>query len=138
MIVIGFDNKEYKLKLSSKQSSSASNLHKQVRVLLKKLFPLDRAYEEVRLEGSQNGNKKSVLHADFIIPSKRMMIECQGVQHSEHVKFYHPTKMDFYSAKARDKRKLEWCELNNITLVCLEWNEKEEEWIKKINNCYDD
>lgn len=138
MIVTGFDNKEYKLKFSSKKSSSASKLHVSIRNVLKNLYPLDKAYEEVRLEGSHKENKKSVLYADFLIPSKRLVIECQGAQHTEHISFYHKSKLEFYAAKARDKRKIEWCELNNLTLIQIQYDESQEEWIEKIKNCYDD
>ena len=40
--------------------------------------------------------------------------------------------MAFYKAKARDKEKREWCELNNMRLVELNYNEDIDEWRRKI------
>ena len=46
--------------------------------------------------------------------------------------FPYKNKMAFYKAKARDMEKREWCELNNMRLVELNYNEDIDEWRKKI------
>ena len=37
------------------------------------------------------------------------------------------TKADYAKARKRDKKKIEWCELNDFTIIVLPYN-KEEQW----------
>ena len=46
-----------------------------------------------------------------------LVFECQGRQHTEFVKHFHSTRESFYGQKRRDSLKVEYCELNNLTLV---------------------
>jgi hypothetical protein len=41
--------------------------------------------------------------------------------------------MAFFKAKARDSDKAAWCELNNMNLIELNYNEKEPEWRVKFD-----
>lgn len=79
---------------------------------IKRLFPYDPIIPEyyVRFKNIQ-------LFFDFYIKSLGILIECQGRQHSEFVKHFHTDVEAFYAQKRRDNLKLEYCELNNLTLV---------------------
>jgi hypothetical protein len=132
MKVTGFDGRVYNLKFK-KINGKCSKNHEKARVLLKKMFPFDSIYEETLLLGSKKGNRPN-LKADFIIPSKKMLIEIHGQQHYEYSSFFHGTKLKFLEHKSRDVRKIEWCELNNITYIELPHNETESQWIYRIEN----
>lgn len=133
MIVKGFDNKDYKLSLSTKQSTNPSKYHIRARILLNKLFPNDIVYEEVTLKGSKKFNQKD-LYADFLIPSHSILIEVHGEQHYKYNNFFHSSKLDFIQSKARDMRKLSWCQLNDIIYIELPSGESDEQWERRINS----
>jgi very-short-patch-repair endonuclease len=124
MKVLGLDNKEYKWSFSS-ANTQKSNLHSAARQLLKELFPFDKIYEDITIPGSKTGIRKTLLYADFFLPNRNLMVEVNGEQHSKHIPFFHETTYDFLKARSRDRDKINWCELNNITLVILEFNEQE-------------
>ena len=102
-----------------------SALHEEVREFLRNKYPAADIYEEVYIPGEN-------LRLDFYIHVLRTAIECNGIQHSEQVRFFHPTKLDFEQAKARDRRKAKWCEINNIGLVEFLYNEGPEQWESKL------
>lgn len=122
MKVTGLNGKTYNLKLVRKELAQRSKGHIAVRLLIAELYPLHLWYEEVTLPGS--GGLKS----DFYLPELGLMIEVQGRQHEEYVKFFHKNKMGFLNSKKRDLNKVKWCELNQIRLVRLydgdDWREK--------------
>lgn len=78
--------------------------------LLSELFPQDMICEEVVIPG-----ERFVL--DFLIPAMRLVVECQGRQHDEFVPYFHGTRQGFHQAQDRDRRKREFCELNDLKLV---------------------
>jgi len=129
MKVKGFDDREYSLTLEIGKSKG-STYHRKARILLKELYKMEYIYEEVRLYGSKTGTNKD-LYADFFIPSQRQIIEVHGPQHFKYNTFHFKNKMEFFRAQARDRIKQEWCELNNIKLVVLNYNETLEEWTLK-------
>lgn len=57
------------------------------------------------------------LYLDFFMPHHRLAFEYQGRQHDQFVKLFHGDKKGFERSKARDVRKSEWCELNELVLV---------------------
>lgn len=57
------------------------------------------------------------LFIDFYMPHNKLAFEFQGEQHDEFNKFFHGDKTGFEKSKARDSRKKEWCELNDIILI---------------------
>ena len=83
-------------------------------------------FEEVSLPGCG-------LYLDIFMPSISLAIEVHGRQHYEFVPFFHKTKMDFLLARKRDRDKIEWCELNDIVLVSLPYNE-EDRWKSLISS----
>ena len=61
-----------------------------------------------------------------------MVVEVHGEQHFKFNKFHYKDKLSFFRAQARDRDKLEWCEINDITVVTLNYNETQEQWIEKF------
>jgi len=57
------------------------------------------------------------LYLDFFMPHHKLALEYQGKQHDEFVKLFHGDNKGFEHARARDVRKRDWCELNEIVLV---------------------
>jgi len=90
--------------------------------------------EEVKLPGSTELYRKSVLYLDFYIPSIRLAIEVHGQQHYEFCPFFHKSKADFLKSKARDEDKIDWCKLNDITLITLKYSESDDEWRQRIKS----
>ena len=134
MKVTGLNGREYNLDLKkySKQRTKCSFYHKMARELLSEIFSGYSVYEEVKLPGSVNPAKKSVLYLDFYIPNAIMGVEVHGQQHYKYIPYFHKSKAGFLQAKARDMAKIEWCELNDITLVELRWDDSIEYWRDKI------
>ena len=134
MKVMGLNGREYNLDLKkySKQRQKCSYYHHLARELLHDMISVYNIYEEVKLPGSVNPAKKSVLYLDFYIPNAIMGIEVNGQQHYKYVPYFHKSKAGFLQAKARDRAKAEWCELNEITLVQLRWDDSLEYWRKQI------
>ena len=130
MKVTGFDGREHALTFNrfrgnSKRDNKSSH-HIRARELLSELFPYQRIYEEVTLPGSKTIST-GLLYADFLIPNKYIIVEVHGKQHYEYCSHFHKTKADFMKSRKRDKKKIEWCELNDFTIIVLPYN-KEEQW----------
>lgn len=134
MKVTGLNGREYTLDLKkySKQRSKCSYYHKVARELLHDIFSGYSIYEEVKLPGTVNPAKKSVLYLDFYIPNAIIGIEVHGEQHFKYIPYFHKSKAGFAMAKKRDLDKKEWCRINDITLVELRWDEDPEYWREKI------
>jgi hypothetical protein len=133
MKVIGLNGRTYAWRLASNvrladDTRQSSSLHKQVKELLSKLFPLEQICEEVYLPGSDG------LTADFVIPTRKLIVEAQGEQHYHFIGRFYQTKLDFIEACKRDKRKREWAELNQLTLVELKYDGTDEEWRSAITS----
>lgn len=103
-----------------------STLHLRARLLLATLFPLDIRSEEVELPGTHG------LRADFVLPSRRMIVEANGPQHYEEVGFFHEHRTDFWRGQSRDRNKLDWCLLNGWRYVELPHNRSDAEWAEII------
>ena len=126
--VVGFDDKEHKFNYAKnrvrKFLKNKSSLHVLARELVEELFPGLSVYEEVTLPGSKKLGRSSLLYADFFIPDSMLVIEVHGRQHYEYCSFFHKDKIDFINAKKRDADKIEWCEMNDIKIAVLPFNEK--------------
>jgi len=134
MKVFGLNKREYilDLKKCSKPRDRCSVYHKMARVLLHEMFSGYNIYEEVKLPGSTDPSKKSVLYLDFFIPNGKVGVEVHGEQHFKFVPFFHKTKMQYLQAKARDVAKIQWCEINSFKLIELRWDDNIEYWREKI------
>jgi hypothetical protein len=133
----GFNSKEFTL--SSKDyivyddsDKSVSNLHRRVRTFLKNIFPKHLILEEVTLPGSKVSGVCNSLRLDFLLPQLDLAIEVHGEQHYKYNSHFFKTKNDFFLAIKRDKFKVEWCEINNLNLAELKFNESEDEWRERI------
>ncbi len=118
--VMGLDGKNYDFRLHgySKQLDDKSSLHLKARQILKELYPFTSILEEVLLPGTKQ------LRVDFYVPSHALMVEVNGEQHYEYNKFFHgkDNEFNFTLSKRRDLKKEEWCEINNIRLVILSYD----------------
>lgn len=113
----------------SNTRAKSSQYHTLAREFLHKIFPTVMILEEVSIQVS----KKEKLYLDFYIPALRVAVEVQGEQHFKFTPFFHGTPYEFIQSKRRDSRKKEWCELNEIQIVPLNFNETIEEWRKKFD-----
>jgi len=95
-----------------------SLLAKSVRETLNSAFPNTLVKEEEYIP--YKGQK---LFFDFYLPSLNLYVEVQGIQHTEFNSHFHGDAAAFRAAKKRDLLKKEWCSLNDVTLVCINYDE---------------
>lgn len=135
MKVIGLDNKEYKWNyVKYKPKAKCSKLHLRARKLLSGEFPYDTICEELTLPGTKNERQARPLFADFFVPQRKLMVEVQGQQHYKFNSHFFDNKIEFFKAQARDRNKQEWCEVNDLILIQLPYNETDEKWLDRIRN----
>lgn len=103
-----------------------SELHLRARAILYELYPTQPILEEVPLPGTG-------LFADFYLPVRKVVIECQGEQHFKYVPHFHGNLLGFRQAQARDARKVDWCTINNIKVILLPYMESDDEWRTRIS-----
>ena len=134
MNIKGLDGREYSWNPSIHQAETEvrSSLHTKAKELLQVLFPYDRILEEVSLPGSKTAMRKSTLRADLFVPNRDLIVEVHGEQHYKFNSFFHKNKMAFYKAKARDRKKSSWADINSITYIELPHTENDDEWRKRI------
>lgn len=103
-----------KLRLRGKQfnidKKSKSKFQHSVGEQLVRQYPHDVIFEEIFIPVEN-------LIFDFFIPSLKLAIECQGIQHQEYIKYFHRTKQKFHKQQDRDSRKRDFCELNGFKLM---------------------
>lgn len=87
-----------------------SKFQKEIRDQLIQKYPNDTICEEVYIKGEG-------FYLDFFIPSLNIVVEANGKQHKEHVKFFHKTKSEFNEQLNKDQRKRNWCLLNNFKMI---------------------
>jgi very-short-patch-repair endonuclease len=95
-----------------------SLLAKSVRETLAQAFPNTTIKEEEYI--NYKGHR---LFFDFYLPSLNVYVEVQGIQHTEFNSHFHGDAAAFRAAKVRDRLKREWCDLNDFTLVCINYDE---------------
>jgi hypothetical protein len=133
MIIFGLDGKERKWNPKGGcRDRKTSKLHQTAVKIVDRLLPHDTILEEVKLDGTKT-ERHGVLYLDIYLPLRRVAIEVQGQQHFEFNTFHYKNKMDFFRATARDRSKKNWCDINNIVLINLDYNEDEDEWTKRIS-----
>lgn len=131
MEIEGVDGKKYKWNLRGHLNNprKGSSLHNKTREILKEIFPLELILEEVFLPGCGS------LYADFYLPSRKIMIEVNGEQHYKFNSHFFSSSLDWRKSLGKDRKKSNWCEINDIKLLILAYNEDEDEWRRKITTC---
>lgn len=115
--------------VSASDSRRRSQLHVNARKILYDLFPTIQILEEVPI----NPRPGKTQFLDFYINKIKLAVEVHGQQHYKFNTMFHVSAQDFINQRKNDADKKEWCELNNITYIELPYNEKEEEWLNRIN-----
>lgn len=112
MEIFILNGKTVTLKLRKKhlRSKSRSQFQHDIGQQLKKQYPHDQIFEEVFIPIEN-------LVFDFFIPSLHLVVECMGIQHYQHIKFFHGTKQQFHRQQDRDQRKKDLCKLNGFKFV---------------------
>jgi hypothetical protein len=132
MKLLTSNGREYSIQpldyITSNDQTNKSAGHLLARKLLKELYPGEWILEEVPAKID-----KSTLFVDFIIKRHRIVVEVQGQQHIEFNEFFHKTKEAFRDSQTRDRKKIEWCEINHLTLIQLPYPPNEIEWKKILN-----
>lgn len=113
--------------VNANDSRPRSQGHILARAILVELFPFDVVLEEVKLPGTN-------LFFDFVIVSRRLIVEVDGEQHDNFSSFFHGDKEEFVKSKQRDSLKEEWSICNNFKLVRLKYNEDAKTWKMKIRS----
>jgi hypothetical protein len=108
--------------------SHKSSLHIKARKLLHEIFETCLILEEVVIPIFQG----EILYFDFYIPLYKLAIEIHGEQHFKFTPFFHDNKSHFLYQQKCDRDKKTWCEINNVGLIELFYNESEEIWKTKI------
>jgi len=135
MRVKGLNGREYNLNLQKYNSNDRvkkSFYHICASDIIREVFCGYNVYEEVKLPGSTKPSKRSVLFLDFFIPNARIGVEVHGQQHFKFIPFFHKTRAGFAKSRARDHDKQEWCNVNDIKLVALRFDEDPEHWREKL------
>lgn len=105
------------IKYPIKNENSRSKFQQNIYIDLKKLYSYDIILEEVKIPDSR-------LRIDFVIPSVRLIIECQGKQHEAFNTLFHQYYIDFVNQQNRDQLKRDFCQQNNLTLVEIPYDRK--------------
>ena len=129
MIVKTLDGKLYKLVFKRKSRSTASGLHKEAIETIKENFPAINIVEEVKIKIKRGCVP---LYIDIYLPAFNLAIEVHGKQHYEYIQHFHSNGIrDFYKQQNNDQQKLDWCLLNEIPLLILKYDERNN-WARQI------
>ena len=136
MLVKDLDNNSHNWNLRGNMArgkiDNKSSLHLRARAILQSAFPTMQILEEVPIPL----RRSETLYLDFYLPLNKLCVEVHGEQHYRFVGHYHNNPIGFVKQKKRDKEKIEWCEINDITYVELPFDEDDSQWAKRINSGY--
>lgn len=104
-----------------------SNLQWGVSCIISEIYPTDVILEEFFIPGDG-------LYIDFFLPRRKLAVEVHGRQHYEYNVHFHGNKENFIKSQQRDMKKAAWCGINNIELIEIMYNEKEDSIRLKIKN----
>jgi hypothetical protein len=137
--VLGLNGREYKISFAKNNvylddNKAKSSYHLKARKLLRSIFTSYRIIEEVQLPGTKEVGFSPYLYLDFFVPNLDLAVEVHGEQHYKFIKHFHGTSRGFLESQNRDRRKAQWCELNNIQLIELKHSDSIEKWRDQIEN----
>jgi len=121
-------NWQLKGDIITKDTRDRSQYHINTRSIIKEVFPTTTVLEEVSIYI----RPREVLFLDFYIPLHHLAVEVHGKQHFEFVPHFHVDRYGFAKHKKRDNEKLEWCQINNIRVIILSYNEDQDVWRNKL------
>ena len=131
MVVKDLNGEEYIWKHKGKElSKNASQLHIKARDLLKEVFPTSKFIEEVAF--TPKLGYRTTLFLDFYNTLFKIAIEVQGQQHFSKSTLFDKNKLTPFIRQKNDELKREWCLINNIKLVYLNYNEDMNVWRKRL------
>jgi hypothetical protein len=108
-----------------RKPSGRGKFQSEVGEILSAFFVGDYVLEEFPVAGER-------LFIDFFMPKTKLAVEVHGRQHYEFVEHFHGDKAAFLATKARDKRKVLWCELNKIKLIIIDYGATEKEILESL------
>lgn len=120
--VKGLNGRNYKWNLSkfnifNDESRPRSQYHILARKEIKSIYGSYSILEEVRIPSTK-------LYLDFFVPNLDFVIEVHGEQHYKYIPFFHKNKTGYLKSLKRDNDKIKFCELNNIKVVILKYDEQ--------------
>ena len=130
MITQTLDGCQYNWKIANHKNNdqNCSKLHLRARDIIKSIYPTVILLEEVPIKI----DKLCTLYLDFYLPLYKIAIEVNGAQHYKYIKYYHYHPSSFLKQQQNYTNKQEWCELNNIRLITLSYENKDVEWRKQF------
>lgn len=108
-------------------SNVGSALHKAVRKILYNKYPTLNIIEEVSIKVERG----KTLYLDFYLPMRQTAIEVNGEQHYKYSSLFHSSALEFVNQKKNDIKKQRWCEINDISLISLKFDEQDK-WEDKL------
>jgi len=111
------------------QMKNKSDLHLKARQLIKYTFPTMQILEEVGIPLRYG----TTLFLDFYVPLLKLCIEVNGEQHYKFIPFFHGTQLNFMKHKRRDREKRDWCDINDIKIIDLPYDESVVQWGERLN-----
>lgn len=63
--------------------------------------------------------KKNKYRYDFYLPKYNVLLEINGKQHYENIKFFYKDRIEFQKSKERDRRKIAYALGHNIPLYII-------------------
>lgn len=96
---------------------SKSKFQKKIKNFLKEYWENHVVFEEFPVVGTR-------LTLDFYNANKKIAVEAQGEQHVKFIDFFHGSYRNNYLEQLkRDQQKFDFCEMNNIKLVEVYYND---------------
>lgn len=118
MKIIGLDGKQYQLDIRQSsypirsEAACKSKFQFECGQILKEKFPHDVILEEVHVP-------RQGIILDFFLPTRKLVIESHGRQHDKFVQHFHGNIKNFKKSQSQDKKKEEWCNMNNIQYIAV-------------------
>ena len=122
----------FNLNINKKRSRTRarSKLCESAVSLLKEIYPLLPICTEVAVKVKPG----TTLYLDIFVPMFTLVVEVHGKQHFKYTPHYHKHPHRFGRACLNDALKKEWCEINHIRYLELNYNESREQWADKLRD----